>query len=144
MEILHFIAHLFPSSFKNMIPTMTVVLRDGERKSVSVDKLTLGDIVELKGGDKVPADIRVIQTSGMKVDNSSLTGESDPLARTVDLTDENPLETKNLAFYSTNINQGTGKGIVIKIGDDTVIGRFLVRKYAKKTFHFEKPFFSVS
>ena len=57
------------------------------------------------------------------MDNSSLTGEAEPQPRGTDCTDENPLETRNLAFYSTNVNQGTAKGVVIRIGDETVIGR---------------------
>merc|ERR1712110_71860 len=75
------------------------------------------------GGDRIPADIRVIEASGMKVDNSSLTGESEPQTRTPEFTHDNPLETKNIAFFSTNCNEGSATGIVIKCGDDTVMGR---------------------
>jgi len=60
----------------------------------------------------------------MRVDNSSLTGESDPLLRTVECTNkENVLETDNLAFFGTLVKEGIGKGIVIQIGDQTVIGQ---------------------
>lgn len=57
------------------------------------------------------------------MDNSSLTGESEPQARTPECTHENPLETKNIAFFSTNALEGAAKGIVVKIGDNTVMGR---------------------
>ena len=57
------------------------------------------------------------------MDNSSLTGESEPLLRTPEFSHENPLETKNLAFFSTNAVEGTCKGCVINIGDYTVMGR---------------------
>jgi len=57
------------------------------------------------------------------VDNSSLTGESEPQSRGPEYTHENPLETKNLAFFSTNAVEGTAKGIVVMIGDNTVMGR---------------------
>merc|ERR1712233_139916 len=60
---------------------------------------------------------------GFKVDNSSLTGESEPQTRTPEFTHENPLETKNLAFFSTNAVEGTAVGIVVNIGDNTVMGR---------------------
>jgi len=73
-------------------------------------------------GDKIPADIRIIQSREMKVDNSALTGECDPLLRIVECTAENPLETKNLAFFGTLCKEGSGKGIVINIGDFTVMG----------------------
>ena len=57
------------------------------------------------------------------MDNSSLTGESEPQSRGPDFTHENPLETKNLAFFSTNAVEGTARGMVINIGDWTVMGR---------------------
>ena len=59
----------------------------------------------------------------LQVDNSSLTGESEPQSRGPEYTHENPLETKNLAFFSTNAVEGTAKGIVVMIGDNTVMGR---------------------
>lgn len=57
------------------------------------------------------------------MDNSSLTGESDPQSRSTDCTDKNPMETQNLAFFGTNVVEGAGKGIVIACGDDTFMGR---------------------
>ena len=79
--------------------------------------------MEVKFGDQVPADLRILASEGMKVDNSSLTGESEPQTRTNQCTDENPLETKNLAFFGTNVVEGTGVGMVVNIGDDTIMGR---------------------
>merc|ERR1719394_1489386 len=67
--------------------------------------------------------MRVVEARNFKVDNSSLTGESEPQARNSEFTHENPLETKNLAFFSTNAVEGTAKGIVVNIGDNTVMGR---------------------
>ncbi|OQR99879.1 sodium/potassium-transporting ATPase subunit alpha [Thraustotheca clavata] len=111
-------------SFKNMMPTMITVLRDGKSQKINAVQLVRGDIVLLKGGDKVPADIRVVDCSDdFLVDNSCLTGESEPLKRVPHCTDENPLETKNLCFFGTLIPQGNGKGIVVNIGDSTVMGR---------------------
>lgn len=60
---------------------------------------------------------------GCKVDNSSLTGEAEPQSRSIESSHENPLETKNLAFFSTNCVEGTAKGIVINTGDNTIMGR---------------------
>ena len=65
-----------------------------------------GDLVEVKFGDRIPADVRIIEARNMKVDNSSLTGESEPQSRSPEFTAENPLETKNLAFFSTNAVEG--------------------------------------
>merc|ERR1712240_495597 len=110
-------------SFKNLVPQYAVVRRNGEKITVKAAELTLGDIVEIKFGDRVPADLRVIEARGFKVDNSSLTGESEPQARSPEFTNENPLETKNLAFFSTNAVEGTCLGMVVNIDDGTVMGR---------------------
>ena len=79
--------------------------------------------MEFKSGDRIPADIRIINSHGCKVDNSSLTGESEPQTRSVELTNDNPLETRNLAFFSTNCVEGVAQGIVINTGDRTIMGR---------------------
>ena len=101
--------------------------------------------MEVKFGDQVPADLRIISADGMKVDNSSLTGESEPQSRTNQCTDENPLETKNIAFFGTNVVEGTGVGMVVNIADDTVMGRIAElasgtgteeTPIAKEIFHF--------
>jgi sodium/potassium-transporting ATPase subunit alpha len=110
-------------SFKNMVPQYALCLRNGDKVTIHATDLTLGDIVEVKFGDRIPADLRVLEARSFKVDNSSLTGESEPQARTPEFTHENPLETKNLAFFSTNAVEGTCTGIVVNIGDWTVMGR---------------------
>lgn len=71
-------------SFKNMLPQNCTVVRDGKFTQVHAEKLVRGDLIEMKSGDKVPADIRITMSNEMKVDNSPLTGESEPLLRTVD------------------------------------------------------------
>merc|ERR1711910_16922 len=110
-------------SFKNLVPQYALVRRDGEKITLPAQELTLGDIVEVKFGDRIPADIRVLEARGFKVDNSSLTGESEPQARTPEFTHENPLETRNIGFFSTNAVEGTAVGMVVNIGDHTVMGR---------------------
>ncbi|KAK6027340.1 e1-E2 ATPase [Ostertagia ostertagi] len=110
-------------SFKNMVPTFALVHRDGQKQQIRTEELVVGDIVEVKGGDRVPADIRIISAFGFKWTSSSLTGESEPQSRSPDCTNENPLETRNIAFFSTNAVEGTAKGIVIYTGDNTVMGR---------------------
>jgi sodium/potassium-transporting ATPase subunit alpha len=110
--------------FKNLVPQYALVRRNnGEKLTIPAVELTLGDIVEIKFGDRCPADLRVLEARGFKVDNSSLTGESEPQARSPEFTHENPLETKNLAFFSTNAVEGTCVGMVVNIGDNTVMGR---------------------
>merc|ERR1719283_671185 len=110
-------------SFKNLVPQFAKAIRDGKVVDLEAKDLTLGDIVNIQFGDRIPADVRVMESRGFKVDNSSLTGESEPQLRTPDYTHENPLETKNLAFFSTNAVEGTCKGVVVNVGDNTVMGR---------------------
>ncbi len=82
-----------------------------------------GDLVDVKAGDNIPADLRIIQSRGMKVDNAALTGEVEPLIRKNECTNDNPLETHNLAFSGTLCRDGNGLGIVIRIGGATVLGQ---------------------
>jgi len=110
-------------SFKSMVPQFALVVRNNEKINVHAEELVVGDIIEVKFGDRVPADIRVLSAHGFKVDNSSLTGESEPQTRTAEFTHDNPLETRNLAFFSTNAVEGTCRGVVVNTGDQTVMGR---------------------
>uniref|UniRef100_A0A4W5LHN1 Sodium/potassium-transporting ATPase subunit alpha n=1 Tax=Hucho hucho TaxID=62062 RepID=A0A4W5LHN1_9TELE len=110
-------------SFKNMVPQQALVIREGEKMTINAELVVRGDLVEIKGGDRIPADLRVVSAAGCKVDNSSLTGESEPQTRTPEFTHENPLETRNIAFFSTNCVEGTAHGVVVGTGDHTVMGR---------------------
>ncbi len=111
------------ASFKKFVPQNTKIIRDGKDIDISAKMLVPGDLIYVKAGDKIPADIRIIKSNEMRVDNSSLTGESKLLLRTTQCTaPKNALETDNLAFFGTICKEGNGMGIVINIGDDTVIG----------------------
>ena len=75
-------------SFANMVPQYALCIRDGEKLNIKTEELTVGDVIDVKFGDRVPADIRVVEAKGFKVDNSSLTGESEPQSRSPDFTHE--------------------------------------------------------
>ena len=62
-------------SFKNLVPQYALAVRNGEKLNIKAEELTLGDIIEVKFGDRMPADVRVIEATNFKVDNSSLTGK---------------------------------------------------------------------
>jgi sodium/potassium-transporting ATPase subunit alpha len=112
------------SGFKKLQPQEATVLRDGKTINIEASKLVRGDIVKIMAGNNIPADIRLTEVNHMKVDNSSLTGESEKLERTVECTHpDNALETKNLVFFGTSCEFGTGTGVVIRVGDNTVIGK---------------------
>jgi sodium/potassium-transporting ATPase subunit alpha len=93
-------------SFKNFVPQFALVVRNGQRITIKAEQLTVGDLVEVRAGNRIPADIRILGAHQFKVDNSSLTGESEPQSRGPEYTSDNPLETKNLAFFSTNAVYG--------------------------------------
>ena len=63
-------------SFKDFIPPETIVIRNGEEKKLDATKLVVGDVIRVELGKKIPADLRITDSVGMKVDNSSLTGET--------------------------------------------------------------------
>jgi sodium/potassium-transporting ATPase subunit alpha len=106
-----------------MIPAKCIGLRDGKLSQMDASTLVPGDIVFVHMGDKTPADLLVFSASDCKVDNSSLTGESEPQERTINNDMENPLEASNLMFNSTLVVSGEAYGIVIRTGDSTVIGQ---------------------
>ncbi|MAG38687.1 ATPase [Candidatus Woesearchaeota archaeon] len=110
-------------SFKKMMPTKIQVLRDGRRKEILAEELVPGDIIFLSEGDKVPADARLIEHHALKVDNSSLTGESEPQLRSLECTHDNILESRNMIFSGTLVQTGTGTAIVYSTGMKTQIGR---------------------
>eukprot|EP00181_Compsopogon_caeruleus_P001805 CAMPEP_0184679544 /NCGR_PEP_ID=MMETSP0312-20130426/2382_1 /TAXON_ID=31354 /ORGANISM="Compsopogon coeruleus, Strain SAG 36.94" /LENGTH=1163 /DNA_ID=CAMNT_0027129059 /DNA_START=226 /DNA_END=3714 /DNA_ORIENTATION=- len=119
--------------FKNFLPPVTLAHRGGRVIEVEADSLVVGDVIDVKAGDKIPADLRIVEVSKLKVDNSSLTGESEPITLGIDCTDENPLETKNLAFFGTLAVEGTATGVVINTGDRTMFGRIAALAGASQT-----------
>jgi len=110
-------------ALKKISKTQTTVLRDGKEIIISDEEAVLGDIVILREGEKVPADARILSSSSLQVDESSLTGESLPIHKSED-------GDKNTVFKGTNVVSGTGAAIVIAIGKDTSIGS-IAEKIAK-------------
>ena len=99
------------------------MIRGGQKSIIDAQYLVAGDLVEVKRGDRVPADLRILNASpDFKVDNSMLTGECVPQSRSVEYSDPNPIETKNAAFFNTHVVGGVCTGLVIRTGDRTVMG----------------------
>ncbi len=113
------------ADFKNFIPKEAKVKRNGDKNYTKIEAKMLvpGDIVFLEMGDNIPADVILFQANEMKVNNASLTGESEDLLRIADERASNIFESPNVAFFGTNCTAGSGWGMVFKTGDDTVIGR---------------------
>ncbi|KAG0015482.1 hypothetical protein BGZ82_001394 [Podila clonocystis] len=110
-------------SFLNLMPQKCFVVRDGKSIQIPAADLVLGDVVFARMGDKIPADIMIFACSDMKVDNSSLTGEIDPQTRSITNDMQSPLEARNLCFNGSLVVNGEGYGLVIRTGDNTVLGQ---------------------
>lgn len=108
---------------KGLISTEAVVLRDGQEQKVPAGELTLGDVVLLEEGDNVPADLRVIESYDLLVDESAMTGESLPVEKHPNAISSDEHGTENMAFMETDVASGRGKGVVVEIGMDTEIGK---------------------
>jgi len=112
------------AQFENFIPPIATVIRNGVEQQIDAKLITLGDIVVVKGGENIPCDIMVFKSNEMKVNNASLTGESEDINLDPDLEPlANIFETKNVGFFGTQCTAGSGTGICFKIGDATVIGQ---------------------
>lgn len=108
---------------KGLISSEAVVIRDGRKQKVHASDLTPGDIVIIEEGDNIPADLRVVQSSNLKVDESALTGESLPAEKVCDARQPNDDSPINSLFMETDVSSGRGKGVVTEIGMNTEIGK---------------------
>ncbi|ACC98045.1 Cation transport ATPase [Elusimicrobium minutum Pei191] len=112
-------------NIKKMLSPKAQVIREGVRLEIDASTLTIGDIVILSPGDKVPADLRLIRAENLKIEESALTGESLPTNKKPDMlsTDTMLGDRKNMAFSSTSVRSGKGLGVVVAVGQDTEIGK---------------------
>lgn len=110
---------------KNMNKPFAKVLRNGEILSINSEELVVGDIVLLEAGDSVPADLRLIETISLKIEESTLTGESLPQQKDDAVLKGNLAlaDRKNMAYSSTTVVYGRGKGVVVATGMDTQVGK---------------------
>lgn len=110
------------SAIKKLLPTSCNVVRGGVEMRCDPKDIVVGDIIHLHLGDRVPADVRIIHSKDLKLEMSSLTGESKPITMVVDPASENPLESRNIGFSSSLVMQGSGHGVVIRTANNTMIG----------------------
>ncbi|WP_207654342.1 cation-translocating P-type ATPase [Anaerocolumna aminovalerica] len=113
-------------ALRNMLPSYSRVIRDGEEQKILAQDLVIGDIILLEEGDKISADARLIETSDLQVNQSTLTGESNPVRKTRDAVLKDDLtkaEIPNLIFAGTSVSEGNGKAIVMEIGMRTEFGK---------------------
>jgi magnesium-transporting ATPase (P-type) len=111
---------------KHLLPTYAHVIRDGRDAHLPASEIVPGDVLILAEGDNIPADARVVEEYGLRVNNSSLTGESLAARKTADaslVSGVSELERPNLIFAGTSVASGTGKAIVYSTGMLTQFGR---------------------
>ena len=118
-------AEIDARSLEKLIEISVTVLRNGKKQEIDSSLLVPGDIVYLSQGDKIGADIRLIEENNLQVDESLLTGESLPVMKTIEVDkdlNENDF-MKNIVYAGTTIIKGRGIGVVISTGINTTIGK---------------------
>ena len=114
-------------SLMEMVSPAATVRRAGREQRIDAEELVDGDIVSLAQGEVVPADLRLVDTEGLQVDESPLTGESVPVDKITDAIEGErnlpPADQRNLAFMGTAATSGSGWGVVVATGPRTQIGR---------------------
>jgi Ca2+-transporting ATPase len=114
------------AALRRLASPVAVVVRDGVHHRIPAREVVPGDVVLIEAGDVVPADLRVIEGSDLGIDESALTGESVPVAKSeavVDTADLVVAERLNMAYKNTLVTRGRGKGVVVATGRATEIGR---------------------
>ena len=113
---------------KEMVATTTTVIRNNKEIQIPIKEVTLGDIVLLSAGSMIPADLRIIESKDLYVGQSSLTGESDSVKKSVDTELkieelESIADLDTICFMGTNVISGSAKGVVVKTADSTYFGK---------------------
>jgi magnesium-transporting ATPase (P-type) len=114
------------SAIRKLLTFKAVVIRDGRRQTVLAETLVPGDIVFLSSGDKVPADLRLLNTKTLQVQEAILTGESMPVEKTAKPVSDKAInlgDRISMAYSGTLVTYGRGIGVVVEIGSSTEIGR---------------------
>ena len=117
-------------ALKKFVETTATVLRDGRELTIPDREVVRGDVLVLQEGEKIPADARVIATNNLKVDEASLTGESEPVSKNPEAIQKDALATpeqRNMVFKGSNILAGNGRAVVVATGQNTIIGKIAVQ-----------------
>ncbi|GMR53895.1 hypothetical protein PMAYCL1PPCAC_24090, partial [Pristionchus mayeri] len=111
-------------SFKKYLPVNGIVIRDAEEKEISVEELVVGDLVVIRAGYRIPADIRLLKAKSLMVDASEISGSHDSLTCSAEpvASHISVFDSKNVLFKGSYCTEGEGVGIVLKTGKFTVLG----------------------
>jgi Ca2+-transporting ATPase len=122
-----------------IVKSENIVVRNGEKTRLLSHEIVPGDIVQMYSGDKIPADMRLLHTKDLKIDESLLTGESLSIQKHAEIipSDSMLTEQKNMAFGGTLVTNGYGIGIVVMTGNDTETGK--ISQTMRKAEELETP-----
>ena len=113
-------------SLKKLTPQLAKTIRDGKIQEINAEELVPGDIIELEAGGFVPADCRLIKTYNLKIEESSLTGETEPVVKQSESISQKDIplgDMKNMAFMASVVVAGHGTAVVTETGMDTKLGK---------------------
>ena len=112
-------------SIRNMLSAEARTLRGGETRLIPAEQLVPGDVVLLESGDRIPADLRLVDVKNLRTEEAALTGESVPIDKTTGAVAEKATvgDREGMAFSGTLVSSGRGKGVVVATGSDTELGR---------------------
>jgi len=112
-------------SIRNMLSAEARTVRGGATRMISAEELVPGDIVQLESGDKIPADLRLIETKNLRTEEAALTGESVPTEKSVDAVAANATvgDRESMAFSGTMVVSGRATGVVVSTANQTELGR---------------------
>jgi magnesium-transporting ATPase (P-type) len=110
---------------RGMLSVSSRLLRDGEKRTTPAEDIVPGDVVLLAPGDRVPADLRILEARELRIDEASLTGESEAVEKSVEPTEADVAlgDRTSMAYSSTIVASGTATGVAVATGSDTEIGR---------------------
>ena len=112
-------------SIRNMLSAEARVVRGGDTRMIAADQLVPGDVVILESGDKIPADLRLVDAKNLRTEEAALTGESVPADKATDVVPANATvgDRQNMAFSGTMVVSGRATGVVVATGNETELGR---------------------
>lgn len=127
---------------KKLSSQRTIVIRNGKKQEINTRNLVPGDIIVIEAGDKIPADARLLQVNNLRIDESSLTGESTTVEKIISIInkDAQVADQKNMVFSGTIAKEGTAKAVVITTGMNTEIGKIahMVQETVEAETHLQK------
>lgn len=149
---LEYTSNIEAEKLRSLIYTTATVIRDGRKKEIKMEKLVPGDIIYLSAGDMIPADVRIIESKDLFINEATITGESEPVEKCPKLSEEKIRkkhlsigELDNICFMGTNVISGYATAVVVSTGKNTYFGSITKSIVGKKvTTTFERDVVDVT